>query len=43
MKALGIDIGSLTTKVVVLENGSILSSVIIASGDEPEAVAKEAV
>ena len=42
MKALGIDIGSLTTKVVVLENGSILSSVVTASGDEPEAVAKEA-
>jgi len=43
MKALGIDIGSLTTKVVILENGSILSSVIMASGDEPEAAAKEAV
>ena len=43
MKTLGIDIGSLTTKVVIFENGSILSSVITASGDEPEAVAKEAV
>ena len=42
MKALGIDIGSLTTKVVILENGSILSSVITASGDEPESAAKEA-
>ena len=43
MKALGIDIGSLTTKVVILENGSILSSIIIASGDEPESSAEEAV
>ena len=43
MKALGIDIGSLTTKVVVLEDGNILSSSITASGDEPEATAREAV
>lgn len=43
MKALGIDIGGLTTKVVVFENGSILSSVIITSGDEPEVAAKEAI
>jgi len=42
MKALGIDIGSLTTKVVILENGSILSSVITASSDEPESAAEEA-
>jgi len=42
MKALGIDIGSLTTKVVILENGSILSSVIAASSDEPESAAEEA-
>ena len=43
MKALGIDIGSLTTKVVILENGSIISSVIAPSGDEPESAAREAV
>jgi len=43
MKALGIDIGSLTTKVVILENDRILSSVITSSGDEPEGVAREAV
>jgi len=43
MKALGIDIGSLTTKVVILENGNILSAIITASGDEPESAAREAV
>jgi len=43
MKALGIDIGSLTTKVVILENGSILSAIITASGDEPESSAEEAI
>ena len=43
MKALGIDIGSLTTKVVILENGNILSSIITSSGDEPEPAAKEAI
>ncbi len=41
MKAIGIDIGSLTTKVVVMEEGKILSSSIIASGDEAESVARE--
>ena len=43
MKAVGIDIGSLTTKVVILENNSVLSSVITASGEEAESSAKEAV
>lgn len=43
MKAVGVDIGSLTTKVAILENDSILSSVITASGDEPESAAREAV
>jgi len=43
MKALGIDIGSLTTKVVILENSRILSSVITTSGEEAESSAKEAV
>jgi predicted CoA-substrate-specific enzyme activase len=43
MKALGIDIGSLTTKVVILENGNIVSSIITSSGDEPEPAAREAI
>ena len=43
MKAVGIDIGSLTTKVVILEGDRILSSVITSSGDEPEEVAREAI
>jgi len=43
MKAIGIDIGSLTTKVVILENGSILSSAIVASGDEAELSARAAI
>jgi len=43
MKAIGIDIGSLTTKVVILDKGSILSSGITSSGDEAEASAKEAI
>lgn len=40
MKALGIDIGSLTTKAVILENGSILSFTILPSSDDPETGAK---
>lgn len=43
MKAVGIDIGSLTTKVVILENENILSALITASGDEVESAAKKAV
>ncbi len=42
MKALGIDIGSLNTKVVILGDNGILASVITASGDEPEPAAREA-
>jgi predicted CoA-substrate-specific enzyme activase len=42
MKALGIDIGSLTTKVVVLGDDSILSLNVTPSGEEPEASAKSA-
>lgn len=42
MKALGIDIGSLTTKVVILDDEGILASSIIASGDEAELSAKAA-
>ena len=43
MKALGIDIGSLTTKAVILDDGSILSHCIIPSGDEAELSAKAAI
>jgi predicted CoA-substrate-specific enzyme activase len=43
MKAVGLDIGSLTTKVVVMEGDKIASSVIIASGEEAETTARQAV
>ena len=43
MKALGIDIGSLTTKVVLLDGDDILASSIITSGDEAELSGKTAV
>ena len=43
MKALGIDIGSLTTKVVLLDGDNILASSIITSGDEAELSGKNAV
>ena len=43
MKAIGIDIGSLTTKVVILENNATLSTAVTTSGDETETAAKEAV
>ncbi|MCX6012243.1 MAG: hypothetical protein NTV30_02285 [Chloroflexi bacterium] len=43
MKALGIDIGSLTTKVVIIENGKIITSSIISSSDEAELSAQEAI
>ncbi len=42
MKALGIDIGSLTTKVVILEDDGTLSLHVIPSGDEPESSARAA-
>jgi predicted CoA-substrate-specific enzyme activase len=42
MKALGIDIGSLTTKAVILDDDGILASSIITSGDEAELSAKAA-
>jgi predicted CoA-substrate-specific enzyme activase len=42
MKALGIDIGSLTTKVVILEGDGTLSLHVIPSGDEPESSARAA-
>jgi predicted CoA-substrate-specific enzyme activase len=43
MKALGIDIGSLTTKAVILDDGRILASTITASGDEAESNARAAI
>jgi len=43
MKALGIDIGSLTTKAVILGDDGILASSIISSGDEAEMSAKAAI
>jgi len=42
MKALGIDVGSLTTKAVILDDGGILSSSIITSDEEAELGAKAA-
>jgi len=42
MKALGIDIGSLTTKAVILDDDGILASSIVSSGDEAELSAKAA-
>jgi predicted CoA-substrate-specific enzyme activase len=43
MKALGIDIGSLTTEVVVLDSDGILASSISLSGDNAELSAKRAI
>jgi predicted CoA-substrate-specific enzyme activase len=43
MKAIGVDLGSLTTKVVVREADNISSSVIIPSGEEAEITAREAI
>jgi len=43
MKALGIDIGSLTTKVVILGDDGILASTVIPSDDEAELSAKAAI
>lgn len=42
MKSLGIDIGSLTTKVVILEGDDILSFYVTPSGDDLESSAKAA-
>jgi len=42
MKALGIDIGSLTTKVVILDSNDALSFNVTPSGDEPESSARAA-
>ena len=42
MNTAGIDIGSLTTKVVVLGNDGVLSSVVVDTGDDRELSAREA-
>jgi len=42
MKALGIDVGSQTTKAVILDNNGILASSIILSRDDTELSAREA-
>jgi predicted CoA-substrate-specific enzyme activase len=43
MKAIGLDIGSLTTKAVVIDGDKIESFAIIPSGEEAEATARQAV
>jgi predicted CoA-substrate-specific enzyme activase len=42
MNALGIDVGSLTTKVAIFKNGTLASSVAVASGEDAAVAAKEA-
>lgn len=43
MKAIGIDIGSLTAKVVILENGNIASQMITKIGDDIEPSVRDAI
>lgn len=43
MKALGVDIGSLTTKAVILDGDHIIASSVTATGDEAEQSARSAV
>jgi predicted CoA-substrate-specific enzyme activase len=43
MKAIGVDIGSLTTKVVILENGSVASHLITSIGDDIEPSVRNAI
>ncbi len=43
MKALGIDIGGLTTKAVILDGGQIIASSVISTGEEAEQSARAAV
>ncbi|MFC1848244.1 acyl-CoA dehydratase activase [Chloroflexota bacterium] len=42
MKTVGIDIGSLTTKIVILENDGAFSYTVVQSGDEPAVNARAA-
>lgn len=43
MRAIGIDAGSLTTKVVIMENGNVLSGYITRIGDDIEISVREAI
>ncbi len=42
IKAVGIDVGSLATKAVILDNNSVLASVVVTSSDDAELNAKNA-
>lgn len=42
MKAIGIDIGHLTTKVVIMDNGRELGSAVVSSGENAESSARTA-
>jgi predicted CoA-substrate-specific enzyme activase len=41
LKAIGLDIGSLTTKIVVMDDGVISYTALAASGEDPESVPRE--
>jgi activator of 2-hydroxyglutaryl-CoA dehydratase len=41
-KAIGIDIGSLTTKAVAMEDGRVLATALVPSADEAETSARAA-
>ena len=41
MKAIGLDIGSLTTKIVVMDDGVISYTSLAATGEDPESVPRE--
>ena len=43
MRALGVDIGSLTTKAVILDSDRIIASIVIATSDESEQSARAAI
>lgn len=43
MTSIGLDIGSLTTKVVVMNGTGVLAAVVVPSGDDTEAIARGAV
>jgi len=43
MKAIGIDAGSLTAKVVIMENGTLVTHLVTPTGDDIEASARDAV
>ncbi|MQY73728.1 MAG: hypothetical protein GH142_08695, partial [Dehalococcoidia bacterium] len=43
MRALGVDIGSLTTKAVILDSDRIIASIVMATSDESEQSARAAI